>query len=304
MRSVTRRALITNPYVRNDPAIANNGDLKGGHLNHTGPGLSRRPTGATSFRRTPYRTPNGQLQLFPGYNWTPEGQAIYENDCNLLPPASARPQADYPASRLCRDSGGRRLPRPLRLRQQPERPAHPWRRWARTMGSCPCRWTGASRSFSKAASSSPRSRHPGRVGRRQCPDLVPHRQRASRRRSSRSGARARSPSTRRSRARSIRIPAASTSRSTASRSGSPRGDGDSRDGGRSPPGRTPSASRALVRISRDFYTQIVCRTDAGDGDVVASGERHLGPGDRGSGRGTRLHDHERGQEGPGRTRWR
>src|SRR6478609_7881847 len=25
------------PYVSNSPAIANNGDLKGGHLNHTGP---------------------------------------------------------------------------------------------------------------------------------------------------------------------------------------------------------------------------------------------------------------------------
>ena len=27
----------SNPYVSNEPAIANNGDLQGGHLNHTGP---------------------------------------------------------------------------------------------------------------------------------------------------------------------------------------------------------------------------------------------------------------------------
>ena len=27
----------TNPYISNEPAIANNGDLQGGHLNHTGP---------------------------------------------------------------------------------------------------------------------------------------------------------------------------------------------------------------------------------------------------------------------------
>ena len=29
----------TNPYIENEPAIANNGDLNGGHLDHTGPGL-------------------------------------------------------------------------------------------------------------------------------------------------------------------------------------------------------------------------------------------------------------------------
>src|SRR5688572_28618705 len=28
---------VTNPYIRNAPAIANNGDLEGGHLNHGGP---------------------------------------------------------------------------------------------------------------------------------------------------------------------------------------------------------------------------------------------------------------------------
>ncbi|HZL94569.1 MAG TPA: hypothetical protein VFB99_13020, partial [Vicinamibacterales bacterium] len=27
----------SNPYTSNEPAIANNGDLQGGHLNHTGP---------------------------------------------------------------------------------------------------------------------------------------------------------------------------------------------------------------------------------------------------------------------------
>ncbi len=41
----------TNPYVSETPAIENNGDLKGGHLNHEGPvfpgakwGTSSRPT--------------------------------------------------------------------------------------------------------------------------------------------------------------------------------------------------------------------------------------------------------------------
>ena len=29
----------TNPYIENEPAIENNGDLHGGHLDHTGPGL-------------------------------------------------------------------------------------------------------------------------------------------------------------------------------------------------------------------------------------------------------------------------
>ena len=67
---------VTNPYVRNSPAIANNGDLKGGHLTeHQGPVFPAANWGDIIPPYT-YRTPNGQLQLFVGYNWTAEGQAI------------------------------------------------------------------------------------------------------------------------------------------------------------------------------------------------------------------------------------
>jgi hypothetical protein len=88
-----RTSADRNPYVRNRPAIANNGDLEGGHLNHVGPVYPEANWGDIIPPYT-YRKPNGQLALFPGYNWTTEGQAIYQNDCNppsLPPPPNPEP---------------------------------------------------------------------------------------------------------------------------------------------------------------------------------------------------------------------
>src|SRR6476619_2340912 len=62
----------SNPYVSNEPAIENNGDLKGGHLNHTGPVFPAKGWGDII---PPFD--NGVGQVFPGLNWTPEGQAIW-----------------------------------------------------------------------------------------------------------------------------------------------------------------------------------------------------------------------------------
>ena len=84
----------SNPYVSNEPAIGNNGDLHGGHLNHTGPVY---PAGGWGdvIPPYPYLDTDGNVQVFPGYNWTPEGQAIYENGCE--PPAPPRPTPVVPS---------------------------------------------------------------------------------------------------------------------------------------------------------------------------------------------------------------
>ena len=85
--------------------------------------------------------------------------------------------------------------------------------------------------------------------------------------------------------------------------GEPARDGDSRTAPVTTGPHTVGESGAPGTDLSDFDTQIVCRTGAGAGNVVAEAKRHLGPGDRGSGRGTRLHDHEHAQGGPGpRTR--
>ena len=70
----------TNPYISNEPAIANNGDLQGGHLNHTGPVFPAADWGDI-IPPYSYVDANGDTQVFPGYNWSPEGQAIWQNDC-------------------------------------------------------------------------------------------------------------------------------------------------------------------------------------------------------------------------------
>ncbi|HEX4525442.1 MAG TPA: hypothetical protein VH108_01720 [Gaiellaceae bacterium] len=70
----------TNPYVSEEPAIANNGDLSGGHLNHTGPVFPGADWGDI-IPPYSYVDDNGVTQIFPGYNWSPEGQAIWEYDC-------------------------------------------------------------------------------------------------------------------------------------------------------------------------------------------------------------------------------
>src|SRR6476660_1269979 len=59
-----------NPYVANEPAIANNGDLNGGHLNHTGPVFPAADWGDI-IPPYEYVDDKGVTQIFPGYNWTP-----------------------------------------------------------------------------------------------------------------------------------------------------------------------------------------------------------------------------------------
>jgi hypothetical protein len=74
-----------NPYVSEEPAVGNNGDLHGGHLDHTGPVY---PAADWGDIIPPYNyvDDNGETQTFPGYNWSPEGQAIWQNGCEPLPP--------------------------------------------------------------------------------------------------------------------------------------------------------------------------------------------------------------------------
>jgi hypothetical protein len=74
-------ASTTNPYISETPAIANNGDLQGGHLDHTGPVF---PAADWGDIIPPYDYVDvlGNPQIFPGYNWTPEAQAIWQNGCN------------------------------------------------------------------------------------------------------------------------------------------------------------------------------------------------------------------------------
>ena len=50
----------SNPYVSEEPAIGNNGDLQGGHLNHE----------RDIIPPYEYIDVNGVTQLFPGRNWT------------------------------------------------------------------------------------------------------------------------------------------------------------------------------------------------------------------------------------------
>ncbi|HET8812312.1 MAG TPA: hypothetical protein VFM67_06935, partial [Gaiella sp.] len=75
----------TNPYVAEEPAIANNGDLAGGHLNHTGP-VFPGPDWGDIIKPYDYVDENGEEQNFPGYNWDEDGQAIHNNGCNPPPP--------------------------------------------------------------------------------------------------------------------------------------------------------------------------------------------------------------------------
>jgi hypothetical protein len=71
----------SNPYVSNAPAIGNNGDLQGGHLDHTGPVFPAADWGDIIPPYT-YMDSNGATQTFPGYNWTAQGQAIWQYECN------------------------------------------------------------------------------------------------------------------------------------------------------------------------------------------------------------------------------
>jgi hypothetical protein len=78
----------SNPYVSEEPAIANNGDLSGGHLNHTGPVFPADGWGDIIPPYT-YVDENGKTQTFPGYNWT-AGEAIYQNSCEPKRPTPTR----------------------------------------------------------------------------------------------------------------------------------------------------------------------------------------------------------------------
>jgi len=73
----------TNPYVSEHPAIANNGDLQGGHLNHTGPVFPVDKDWGDIIPPYNYVDDKGVTRIFPGYNWTPEGQAIWQYGCDI-----------------------------------------------------------------------------------------------------------------------------------------------------------------------------------------------------------------------------
>ena len=79
----------------NSPAIGNNGDLSGGHLNpsHQGP-VFPAPNWGDIIPPYPYVDANGQLKTFPGYNWTAEGQVIYNSDPRCKPPPKPTPDPD------------------------------------------------------------------------------------------------------------------------------------------------------------------------------------------------------------------
>ncbi|HEX4520260.1 MAG TPA: DUF11 domain-containing protein [Gaiellaceae bacterium] len=71
--------------------IANNGDLQGGHLDHTGPVYGPGVTGwGDIIPPYTYVDGNGVTRTFPGYNWTDDGQAIWNNGCSPAPPPNVK----------------------------------------------------------------------------------------------------------------------------------------------------------------------------------------------------------------------
>jgi hypothetical protein len=70
----------SSPYTSQEPTVGNNGDLSGGHLNHTGPVFPAAGWGDIIPPYT-YVDANGVTQIFPGYNWSPEGQVIWQYGC-------------------------------------------------------------------------------------------------------------------------------------------------------------------------------------------------------------------------------
>ena len=68
-------------YVLQTPAIENNGDLSGGHLNHENDIIP-------SYL---YVDSSGNPQTFPGRNWSAENQAIWQNNCKPVAPPSPDP---------------------------------------------------------------------------------------------------------------------------------------------------------------------------------------------------------------------
>ena len=88
-----RNELPRQPLQPQEPAIANNGDLQGGHLNHTGPVYPADNWGDI-IPPYDYIDQNGQKQTFPGYNWSEQGQAIYQHNCE--PPLPPTPKTVTP----------------------------------------------------------------------------------------------------------------------------------------------------------------------------------------------------------------
>lgn len=83
-------AAYNNPYVVNNPAA--DGDVSG-HADHTGPVFFPEidETWGDIIPPFYYEGPEG-VEFYEGLNWNAEGQAIYENDCNL-PDAPPEPEA-------------------------------------------------------------------------------------------------------------------------------------------------------------------------------------------------------------------
>lgn len=94
----------TNPYVVIDVDIASSGYVKAGHSDHTGPiwyaGAKDEKVKwgdiipAYDYAPTTFH--------YPGLNWTDEGQAIWENDCQIptetgAPTQSAAVETDEPS---------------------------------------------------------------------------------------------------------------------------------------------------------------------------------------------------------------
>src|SRR5215471_15729830 len=80
VRICHRTSSTNNPYVSNEPAIADNGDLQGGHLNHTGALFPADDWGDIIPPYT-YLDADGVTQTYPGYNWSPDGQVIWQHHC-------------------------------------------------------------------------------------------------------------------------------------------------------------------------------------------------------------------------------
>lgn len=86
-----------NPYVQITPSINATG-LHGGHINHTGPiwDPTIKAGGGSWGDIIPpftYQPKAGPPVNYPGLNWTAEGQAIYNNGCNIpVVPTTVTPE--------------------------------------------------------------------------------------------------------------------------------------------------------------------------------------------------------------------
>ena len=133
-----------NPYVSNEPAIANNGDLHGGHLDkeHQGPVF---PGAGWGDIIPPYEyvDDKGLTQIFAGYNWTPRGQAIWENGCEgalrvlvpMLECVDAAPGGGFLAHFGFQNPNPDQVVAPLRTRSSPTRRIEANRRYLSRAGS-------------------------------------------------------------------------------------------------------------------------------------------------------------------------